>query len=198
MKIIHLHQSHRLSSEKPTAEYVEHLVANQIDIAKFIQKHPNIPVFLEALTEDSSNYDGPFTEVAEMIFPDGFPKSPTGLNSVQKQFIYEYGSVRILHFLGVLNELYKTLEPAESEEITKKIAEDQSISAEGVSEYMFRPREEAAIKSIKLYAQHFEGDEVFLVFGRAHDFSHICKENGFTHEKKSFNEAANENRLFFK
>lgn len=188
MKIKHLGQRHALPfGYTPSSECIDSTVTCQLKIANYISSNPEVPVFLESLTEDSHEGSGPVADAIKILFPNGIPSDFNKLNQTQKKIIYEYGAVMLLHLLGKLKNIYKT--------ITADFA--AKIDAGMLAGNWYATREESAIEEIKLFATRSPSiEEVILVYGDAHNFTDYCKKNGFEYRKISLASSCNQ-QIFF-
>ena len=173
IKVTHIAQAHRLPFGIEASDvYMEKSLRSQLTIAKLLQDNKTTPVLLEGLTENSSDFSGRMAGVARHFFPRGVPESLAELNKDQKKFLYEYGAARTLHFLGVIQTLNRSIHPGQSEKI------DRLIKA-GDYSHINVPREIEAMSCIAEVISEKKTDNVFLIYGGAHDFSPYCTKHGY-------------------
>lgn len=177
IKVTHIAQAHRLRFGIEASDvYMEYSLRSQLTIAKLLQDNKTTPVFLEGLTENSSNYSGPIANVARHFFPRGVPETLAELTKDQKEFLYEYGAARTLHFLGVIQTLNRSIHPEQSEKI------DRLIKA-GDYSHINERREIEAMLCIAEVISEKETDNVFLIYGGAHNFSSYCTKHGYEYDR---------------
>jgi hypothetical protein len=181
MKIIHLHQQHKLPfGIKPIPEVIDATVQSQFMVAQEIKKRPRCPVLVEGLFEDVSDADSlKLSQVVKIIFPRSFPTDFNDLTPLQKNLLYDKGAVLTLFYLGEIPSIYKSIHKEASEAIERQISE-------GFYAQIFKPRETEAIACAKEAAiKHFkklDGSTVIIVFGGGHDFKPYCDEERFEYE----------------
>ncbi|WP_238552807.1 hypothetical protein, partial [Legionella oakridgensis] len=125
----------------------------------------------------SEHYTGPMNRVVQTIFPEALPRQATELNKMQREFLYQIGSVRTLHYLGELTQIHRAIRPEKLEEINKTATSGDSLT-------IIKPREEEAIACLQeVIAQKESCHEVILVFGEFYDFHPHCTEYGYEYEK---------------
>lgn len=202
VKLTHLGQMHRLPfGIKPSPEIANQIVESQIKVANYIKEHPNALVFQEGQTENLLSV--PFNDmtffVRDILFPQGIPDDISKMNAMQKEFLSTYGEsmAPTLLRMGELKALYRTNTPKEFNAIHRE-------AQEGYLKALMGPKEEAEERSLRAVIKNSpkveraamecmqevlkhnpNAKEVIIVFGDKHDFSMLCKEYGFEHEKIS-------------
>lgn len=173
--MIHVAQAHKLPfGMKPSSEYVETVLQSQLQVAQAIRKYPGRPILVEGLYEDATfNPENPFNMAANMIFPQGLQFNDVNeLTALQREFLYEYGAVFTLFYLGEISSLYKTIHKEASE-----IIDHQILS--GDFDKIFNAREKETIECVKEAVATQSHDTVLVIFGAAHNFSPLCNNENF-------------------
>lgn len=179
VKLTHVGQFHKVLGQHSIDEKILNgVVESQIKVANYIKSHPKAIVFLESWYDNYSSSDmGPMKFIAWKIFSGKLPDDISKMDLQQKEFLYEMGAVITMIYLDELKKVYRTISPSQSELVDSRIAQ-------GDLSYMYKPRELAAMDSVKeVLESNPEIKEVILVFGSDHDFSKHCMDYGFQHEK---------------
>lgn len=194
-EVIHLAQTHRLPPDiKPLPAFKESVIESQIKISAFIKANKDAAVMLESLYEDLTpgvrqemlKKKISMAAVAEQIFPHGLPDTPTRLNELQRDFLYEYGAVQVMYYRGDIRHVHRSTSPeeqAKNEAAVKKCGPDRygenwPLMIERDKELralIFDARERIVIDAAQQLKDKGE-KKIILVYGAAHDFTGSIKE----------------------
>jgi len=158
-------------------EQFEAIAYSQFHVAKAILDNPQAKVISESLSQnyisaDINKYFLKESSEAKELFREGLPVDFASLSNKQKFFLVKNGGDLTLFFLGILSEIYQSID----QELGFGL---YTLFAGGIQkpELLFSSRERAAIQKIKQVAEKLEMEqvEILLVYGAAHDFENIIK-----------------------
>lgn len=176
MKIIHLKQRHKLPMEssnqiKNLNDVLESIVRSQLCVAQTLIKANNPTIVSEGLSyvcgKDDAEVFAFANHCKKYIFPNGVPHSYETLNSIQKEYLYNYGGA----FISLISDNIQRIYPSISKEISDQIHKQ---FLRGDFSRIFSEREEQAVQHSIQAAIQDNSDTVYLVFGSKHDFSFQC------------------------
>lgn len=182
MKIIHIKQRHKLPFDiKTSPEFKESTVRSQFMVAQEIRKYPGCPIVAEGCSDDISDATSHlFSEVAQLVFPKGFPTNFDDLTTQQKDFLYDQGAAWVLFFLGKIPSIYKSIHKEADITLAQGVLEGfkaekiyPSLNLEAIA-----CSKEAAIK----HFNQLDGITVILVYGYHHDFKPYCEKEEIEYE----------------
>lgn len=188
-RIIFLPQFHSSDYEKKkllTNEQKRLILDSQFRIAKYIEKHPNIPIF----SEQTANNDFSLNRLAvadqnllkkyyHQIFPNGLPQNFGFLNDLQKQKLFNYGGDFVQVILGHVQILHKVIDnEKEKNEIYGPIQKWLDSSHSSTDSYppeigrlAYGARERAALLQAKKYFSANQNQKnAIMIFGLNHNF----------------------------
>ena len=193
LEIIHLKQMHR-DPDQPTYDNINYMhnkvVRAQYDLAKYLTNNPGVPVVAESLSlnSDCNRFSDICNYTQKSIFPNGFPGSFEQLNGVQKAMFYQEGADFALMFMGILPKVYKSINPEDSAKIHDRLKDLSGKEYTDEVQNMNSMRENFALDNAARATN--EGNKVFIIFGRDHDFKE-CDERGFKLTEASFEDHYN-------
>lgn len=190
MEIVHLGQLHTVGP-KATPQFREAVVRSQLAVAKEVRYQPSANIILESLTEDLDPklYElllkgGPGTDVAlaRRAFPKGMPKTYEECNEAQRDFIYNYGAVPTMYYLGEVKHVRAAIAPQVNNELAARaqIYGEKKYGDSWVSKIKWDPtlsylllyrREVEALKMAEKAVKE-NPNAVLVIFGAGHSFSY--------------------------
>lgn len=209
VEAIHLGQLHS-NGPNPDPKFFDAVVRSQLKIADALRYAPSANVILESLTDDltqplyallSQGGAGTDLAYAKRTFPNGLPKTIEECNKEQRKFLYNYGSVRALYYLGEVRHVRAAIDPQVDNELramaqiygqekyglkpkppgneTNRAAAqpDEPAWPEKIkwdpklSHLILYRREVEALKKAELAVRE-NPNRVFIIFGAGHDFSY--------------------------
>jgi len=123
MKLIFLAQFHRALNEQISIKTYDMVIRSQFAVAKYLQKHPTIPVLDESLLTYENYKRDDLTSYFIEAFPTGIPDKLEDLNSTQKEFFYNNGGTMVAYQLGYIRRVYGSLHPSMLKTVNENIAE---------------------------------------------------------------------------
>lgn len=168
IRIKHLKQLHMTPETESKEKVIERAALSQYWVARAILAHPEAVVLHEGVTENFSRAAAKDIEVvatkraeAEQMFPKGLPSHPRELSKEQKKYLaFSCGAPTLFH-LQQLSKIYQTSGEVEEKENWRQIHA-------GRKEFLYEPREKAALRYCKRYAN----DKLaLLIFGTGHHFA---------------------------
>lgn len=173
---VHVKQIHSPGEGVPTKPLYEKVIRSQLAVAKAIRARPECPILVEGLFTDAmpGKHLGAIHRLLQEKFPTGFRYEFNELSHSQKQLIYTHGAPRILYHLGEIPMAFKSIHQKTG------VAIDLQVAA-GMTDGMFRPREEEAVLCTKEAAAKVNASKFLVVFGAAHKFRPYCKREGFSY-----------------
>ena len=187
-RIVFLPQVHDSTYTKSPAKDIEAIARSQCNIAKYIDQRPDLPVFSEQVAEEDyawrkiSNAErAVLTKVMKTTFPKGLPPDCSSLSQIESQKFVDNGADFIQLMRQKIPVIHRVLKDAkQAKDIFGPV--DAWFNGEGklsstyspaIKKLVFDAREQGALDQInEFFKTHPKQQDVILMFGDDHDFSH--------------------------
>lgn len=180
------HEKNRNILSSPRLE--EQVAYSQFKVAQFILNNPNKVIVLEGLDHKITpdNQDLVDKETMDKIiahFPEGIPKDFNDLSTEQKKLLRVHMAPIVLLCLNQVPAIYPSSTPKLEQELCQAIKESENsnnpLAELKTIERNFRSKREAQAIDCCIDAAEESGNpEIFLVFGRKHEFHKYKAEDG--------------------